>query len=395
MSDTKGFQTVEQNIEEMNEQIRSHRKKVARRIICVAGILIVIFVAAELYLALRTFSSYRVNSTIERHDSEAVSFINFGNYILKYSNDGAVCTDGQNEQIWNQSYEMVTPTVTICEDYVAIYDRGGIDVYILSKTNTIKHLEMGNPISTVSISSGGTIAVLMKDTSTSYVEVYNKAGDKLVHGGFPREEGTYPVDIALSQDAKKFAVSMLDISEGNLKSIINFYNFGSVGKNEIDNKVGEFVYEDMMIPEIEFVTNNRMIALADKEIMIFEGAEKPDLSEEIIPESEIRSAFYNDKYVGIVTENDAEKEGYHITLYNSKGRSSVDVDTKIEYTDIYFLNNGEFCVTDGIEVEIYTSHSIKKFKYEFDRKLLRILSQGKGSEYVFVFEDATEEVRLR
>lgn len=395
MPETKGFQTVESDIEEMNEQIRSHRKKVARRIICVAGILLVIFVAAELYLALRTFSSYSVNSTVERHDSEAVSFTNFGNYILKYSNDGAVCTDGQNEQIWNQSYEMVTPTIAMCDDYLAIYDRGGIDVYILSKTNAIKHLEMGNSISSVSISAKGTIAVLMKDTSTSYVEVYNKSGEKVVRGGFPREKGEYPVDIALSCDAKKLGVSMVNIAEGSLKSVISFYNFGSVGKNEIDNKVGEFVYENMMIPEIEFVSNNRMVALADSEIMIFEGAEKPELSREIVPEAEMRSVFYNDKFVGVVTENAGDKKGYHITLYNSKGKSSVDVDTEIEYDKIYFLNNGEFCVTDGINTEIYTTHSIKKFNYKFDRNIYRILSQGKGTEYIFIFEDATEEVRLR
>ena len=78
MANKNGFQTIESDIEEMNEQIRSHRRAIARRILCVVGILIIIFAATQLYLALRTYSSYRIDHKTERRDSEAVSFDFFG-----------------------------------------------------------------------------------------------------------------------------------------------------------------------------------------------------------------------------------------------------------------------------------------------------------------------------
>ncbi len=393
MADIKGFRTVESDIEEMNEQIRSHRRAIARRILCVVGIMIIIFVAAELYLALRRYTSYSVSNTTERSDSAAVSFDAFHNQILKYTNDGAILMDGQNQLTWNQSYEMTTPTVARSNDYLAIYDKNGTDIYILSATASVRHLEMADSILSVSVSDQGTVAVLMKDDDVTIVKLYDKTGTELANGAFYQENGGFPVDIALSYDGKKMAVAMVNVADGAMKSTITFYNFGSVGQNEIDNTVGEFEYEDVLIPEIEYVSKDKMVALSNRSIMVFGGTEKPSLYSEIELEDSPRTVIYNSKYIGV--SYSTEKEGYHIVLSNLKGKQVMDADTDIVYDDMYFLENGEICISDGNSVEIYTSHSIKKFSYVFDTKIYRILSQGKGTEYVFIFEDSTQEVRLR
>ena len=393
MADKKGFRTVESEIEEMNEQIRSHRRAIARRILCVVAVLIIIFAAAELYLALRSYSSYSVSSSTERSDSAAVSFEAFHNQILKYTNDGAILMDGRNNLIWNQSYEMTTPTVAHSKNYLAIYDQNGIDIYIMTAEETVRHLEMSDSIQSVSVSDQGTVAVLMKSDDVAIVKLYDKTGAELANGQFYQENGGFPVDIALSYDAKKMAIAMVNVADGVMKSTITFYNFGSVGQNEIDNTVGEFEYEDLLIPEIEYVSNDKMIALSSREVMVFAGTEKPQLESEIELEESPRSVIYNQKYVAVSYA--AESEGYHIVLYNFKGKDVMDVDTDLIYKDMYFLENGEICISDGNSVEIYTTHSIKKFNYVFDTEICRILSQGKGTEYVFIFDNSTQEVRLR
>ena len=76
--------------------------------------------------------------------------------------------------------------------------------------------------------------------------------EKLARGEIHGEKGGYPIAIALSHDALKLGVSMLDIADGKVKSTVAFYNYGSVGQNEIDNCVGVTTYEDMVIPELEF-----------------------------------------------------------------------------------------------------------------------------------------------
>ncbi|MDC7302212.1 DUF5711 family protein [Agathobacter ruminis] len=392
MANKNGFQTIESDIEEMNEQIRSHRRAIARRILCVVGILIIIFAATQLYLALRTYSSYRIDHKTERRDSEAVSFDFFGKNIVKYTNDGAICMDGQNMQIWNQSYEMTTPTLAKSDDYLAIFDCGGTEVYIISESGTQKHLEMARPIRALSVSNQGTVAVLMKDEEKAVVKLYNKEGDELANGEFYLQNGAFPVDVALSFDAKKMALSLVDASEGKMKSVIRFYNFGSVGKNEIDNNVGNFEYEEMLIPEIEYVSNDKMVALSDSEIMIFEGSEKPQLASEQKLEIQPRSIIYNKNYIATASQNE---EGYQISLYNFRGKEVMKVETDIMYRDFYFLENGEMCISDGNSVELYTTHSIRKFHYVFDTDIYRILSQGSGTNYIFILSDSTQEVHLR
>ena len=47
---------------------------------------------------------------------------------------------------------------------------------------------------------------------------------------------------------------MININEGSVKSTIAFYNYGTVGQNEIDHCVGVNNYDDMVIPEMEFTS---------------------------------------------------------------------------------------------------------------------------------------------
>ncbi len=396
MRKNKGLKTVKsEELKEIDEEIRLHRKTIARRIISVVGVLLVIFVGAELYLELRSFSDYSVSNTIERQDSAAVSFTAFGNNIVKYSNDGAVCVDSDNNQIWNQSYEMTSPEIAKCEDYLAIYDKSGIDVYIITKKNPVKHLQMPTNIVSVSIASQGTIAVLMKDDAMAKVSVYDKNGTELAGGAFYQENAGFPVDVALSFDAKIMSVVMVDVSAGSLKSVISFYNFGSVGKNEINNNVGIFEYENTLIPEIEYIAKNKMIALSNDKVMIFDGTEKPSLSKEIKIEDNVKSVIYNEKYVCMVKMNEGDELSYHVTLYRPSGRVVMDADSEIDYDRVYFLENGELCLSNGADIEIYTVHGIRKFHTTFDDAFQYALSQGKGSEYVFIFTDSMQEVRLR
>ena len=51
----------------------------------------------------------------------------------------------------------------------------------------------------------------------------------------------------MAPDAQKLAVDMLDVTKGKTCSTVTFYNFGSVGQNEIVNNVGTYSYKNTMI----------------------------------------------------------------------------------------------------------------------------------------------------
>lgn len=397
MADVKrrGFKTVETNYEELDIQARSGRKKIIFRAIQVILLVAVVVIVVELLYALRNFDSYEIRSSVDRSNSDVTQFSEYKDYILEYSNDGISCVTHNREPIWNQSYEMTMPKLEICGEYLVVYDRGGMDAFILAENGLQKHIETTAPIQTVAIAKQGTIAVLMRSGTEAQVKLYDKKGSELANGKFYGDKGGFPIDIALSYDAKKLAVGMIDVSQGNLSSTISFYNFGSVGQSEIDNNVGTYTYEGLMIPEIDYVSDSRMVAFGTGKILVFEGSQKPELTQEIVVEQEISSYFHNEKYIGIVYDNIEMENAWHIKVMDYKGKTIMENDTSVAYDTVEFLSNKEICVTNKTECEIFTIHSIKKFSYSFDKTIYKIIAGDSGQNYTFIFEETTEEVKLK
>lgn len=391
----KGFKTIETNNEEIEEQILEHRKnnfKLLLRILL--GILLVIL-TVKIIFALRSYNSYEVTNSIERNSSNATQYELFQNYLLEYSNDGISCVGENQEIIWNQSFEMISPKIITCGDYVTVYDASGTQIYIMTKSGVEKSIETASPIQTLCVAEQGTIAVLMKENNVSQIKLFDKKGNELANGKFYGDKGGFPIDIALSYDGTKLAVDMVDVSAGKVKTTISFYNFGSVGQSEIDNNVGTYTFEGVLVPEIDYLSNSRMIGLGTGRVLVFDGTQKPELSREIVIEEEVLSYFYNEKQVGIVYDNVDEEELWHIKVMDFRGNTVMENDTSVAYDKIEFLSSGEICVTNATECQLFTSHSIKKFSYTFDKELYKVLAGNTEQNYTFIFKDTIEEVKLK
>ncbi len=395
MTQRAGFKTVETDLEELEEKIHKHRRKVFTKVAIVVVIVIAVVIVAQLWMALRSYDSYEVKQTLEEGDKSAVSFTNFCGNIVEYSNDGIVYMDNDGELIWNQSFEMTKPVVAKCENYLTVYDENGTELFIIEKGGVKKQLETTMPIITACIAKQGTVAVLINEEEKYFVKLYDNTGKELASGEFFGEQGRIPIDIALSYDAKKLAVDMLDITKGKVDTTISFYNFGSVGQNEIDNNVGTYTYEGVMIPDITYVSDNKMLAIGDNKIMTFTGSQKPELDETIELSDEINDVFYCEKYIGIAYSNNDEDCTSHIKVFDMNANMVMENDTDIPYTKIDFNANNEVCVMNDYECEIYTVHSVKKFDCKFDTKIYQILYGSGVNDYIFVYEGKVDEVRLK
>ena len=395
-AEKKGFRTVQQtDMEEYHQKLKEHRWKVFRRTIIVAFLLLILVTGISLYMSLRKYEDFDIRSSVDRSDTAATVFEEFQGNILKYSNDGATYTSHSNEMIWNQTYEMSNPAIDICEGYLTIYDKKGTDIYILTANGLVGSIETTMPISQVSIANQGTIAVLMDNQSAGYLALYDKKGNALASGAIHGEKGGYPIAIALSNDAIKLAVSILDINDGNVKTTVAFYNFGTVGENEIDHIVAANSFSDTIIPELDFVSGERMIAFGDSEITIFEGTQKPKAVAQISFTDEAKSVFHNEKYIGVVYKNREEATGHHVCIYDMRGSLMMEKDFSMEYSRIELLSNNELCISDATTCDIYTTRGIYKFHYEFDTELYRVIAGSNGLNYTFILNGITQQVRLK
>lgn len=389
------FRTIETNKEELDHKIRKHRLKIVKRVLFVSVAALLIAAITMLIFKMRQYTDYEVLSSTERTDMAASSFVEFAGGIIKYSNDGAIYTNASGELVWNQTYEMQEPLIAICEGYVAFAEKGGMKIYILNTSGLQGSVETTMEITRIQVANQGTVAVLMQKEGKSNIGLYDKEGSTLVGGQIKIENTGYPLDIALSNDAIKLAVTMVDINEGSIKSVIAFYNFSSVGQNEIDKMVGSYTYEDAVIPEVAFVSNNVMLAFGDSEVIIFEGTQKPKPTKEITVEKEIKSIFYNSSYFGLVTNNDDEANTRHMEIYDTKGSHVLKKDFTLDYTSIGFLANNEICIQNETSCLIYNTYGVKHFEHTFNESLYGVLSGSSGREYTFILEGTTEKVKLK
>lgn len=394
--DKKGLHTVKTaDMEEYEQKIREHRLKILRLSAILTFITIITVAGIGLFMTMRHYEDFDILSSVERSDTEATRFVEFNGNILKYSNDGAFYTDTSNELIWNQTFQMSNPQIDICQSYLAVYDKKGTMIYILTPDGLQGSIETAMPITQVCIAAQGTIAVLMQKESAGYLALYDKKGDNLAEGAIHGEKGGYPIAIALSQDAIKLAVSILDINDGNLKSTVAFYNYGSVGQNVSDNLVGANSISDMVIPELEFISNDSMVAFGDSKILLFEGTQKPQMIGEVPIEKQAKAVFHNEDYIGIVFSNEDETVTHHLMVYDLKGKLVIEKDFDLDYTSIEFLSNNEICIMSENACDIYSIKGIYKFHHEFKQNIYKVIPGGMGLNYTFILRDATEKVRLK
>ena len=386
---------TESNLEEMQQKIRQHRKKIAIRGAVAAAAVVIFIAAAGIYYQMKEYKNYEVTSEIERSDSDGTQYVNFSGNILRYNNDGAFYADLSDQLIWNQAFEMQNPSVKLCETYAVIADLQGTQVYIMDTSGKQGELTLNRPIEAVCVAGQGTIAVLTQADGTSYLELYNKSGESLASGEIHVANSGYPLDISLSNDANKLAVSILDISKGKANTTITFYNFGAVGQNEIDNMVGSYVYEDTIIPEIKFVSNDRMIAFGDHQVILYEGKQSPKETSVLDLKQQVKSVFYEESYFGLVYSREDSGNSHKMEIYDMKGKLQMEQTFKMDYQDIEFLRNHEICIRNEHECEIYTLRGVKRFTYKFDQALHKIFSGSLGRRYTFILDGVIEKVKLK
>lgn len=389
----KPYRLVEQEVEELERRIRSHRLKILKIIILL--VILALIVAGCLYYIYETksYSDYQVLESARRQDSTGTQFAEFNGNILKYSNDGASCINSRNRLIWSQTYEIQSPILDICEDYIAIADKKGKKIYIMDRSGPCGEVETNRPIQQVHVANQGTVAVLMEEKGVGYIQLYNKNGSFLAEGELHARNSGYPLDIAISDDGKKLAVAMMDVNEGDVKTTVAFYNFGSVGQNEIDNIVSSYPYSDVLIPKVEFLTNDIAVAVGDDRLIFYEGSQKPVVKKVIELTREIRSLFYNDNYVGLVFDNENTEQACHVEIYDTGGTKVRSFDFSMDYEAIEFLKNDEICIRNNLECEIYTLRGIRRFHCNFGEDIYKII-HIRGRQYIFLMSDTTEKVKL-
>lgn len=272
------------------------------------ALFIVIGVVAILWMN-RGYKTFEVVEVIDKNDDVSVHYQVIGDGLIRYSKDGAMFTDKNGNVAWNQSFEMANAQVASCGEFVAIGDIGSNEIRLFNQAGQIAIINALYPVSVVEIANQGVTAAILSDGQQHYINLYDAAGTDLVKIKATMTNTGYPLDLALSEDGSKLAVSYLILDGGKTTTKIIFYEFGKTKEDSEASVVGTYEYAQIF-PKIKFINNNTMVAFGEAGFEIFSmKSGKLDLVMEKLFDNEVKSIFYNEQYIGFVFRNDGELVG--------------------------------------------------------------------------------------
>ena len=332
----------------------------------------------------------------------AGSFINyepFADNMIKYTKDGASYIDGSGKTIWTRTYEMKAPIIYVNGDFAVIADQQGNDLYICDKGGCTGAAKTRLPITKAAVSSKGLAAVVVEDSTATYVNYYKKEGESLgIDIKMLLSGDGYPLDIALSPDGRQIAMSVMYIKNGAMKNKIVFYDFSEIGKNVNNRFIGAFEEEfhDGMVSRIRYLNADTVCTFSDKGISFLSVKNViPDPQVITVPvEETIESICYSEQYAGIIVNNPSENP-YRMDIYGSDGRQVCSFGFDYDYSgvkidgDKVILYNEESC-------RVYNLDGYLKFEGRFDFTVSCVRNaKGRMNSLIVAGNEIMKEIRLR
>ena len=386
------------------EALESNKERAAKRGRRVKGIIgvvaiIVIAVVAGIFNSFlnKEYKGFRVVERTESNFENTSSYVLLDGNLLKYTPDGVSCINKNGDTIWSAGINMKMPMAVVRGKYAAIADLNGNSVSIFNVEGQVSSLTMPYTICDVDVARQGAFAVVLESDKTNYIKLYDKNGKDIYEIQTTIDKSGYPIDIAISEDGKKLFTSYINMNGTTITNNLAAYNFGDVGQNaNADRMVGGYMFDSQVIPKVEFVNNDTVVAFGTNEINIYAMKEKPSEKAKIKFNEEIQSVFYAEKYIGVILKS-GENDGEHLykaKVYDLKGKHKFDMNIDFAYDNIYATNK-EFIITGGSDCIIMRKNGKVKFKGTLNGKIINMVPSGKRLEYVVTYDKATEKITLK
>lgn len=355
-----------------------------------AGVLIL---AVVLVYALvknnKVASSYEVVTSMSRGDDTSVYYCMMRKGMVKYSKDGVAMTNKSGTVLWNQTYEMASPTMTSAGDYVAVGDIGANTIYIFNEYGQLGHVSTDVPIQEIQISEQGVVAAVLSDTSSNYINLYDKQGNSLGSIKASLENTGYPLAIALSPDASKLAVSYLIVKSGSMQSRIVSYDFSDVeGDHLLDTQELEGLY-----PKAAFLDSREVVLFGEKGFVLYQADSKKIETQENF-ESEINSVFCTNQKLGFIFKNEDDNGKYRMEIYNKAGKKSSTYYFDLDYSGVTADDDEVILYNDG-EMLIYQMGGRVRFRGTFNTAVTGVMPSWEDGLYWLIDDQSLREIRIR
>lgn len=388
--------------DEEEDELRHRRRVVRRRLLVLLFVLLAAGGVAAWFYHQRNYiyTSYETSWEIPVNEGSLVGYEAFGSNVLKYTKDGASYIDSHGKTIWTESYEMKSPIVSVNGDYAAIADQQGNSIYICNTDGRQGEATTVLPISRVSVSETGIVAVVQEDSMSSWIIFFKQDGSVLDITVKTNMAGDgYPMDISLSRDGTQLMCSYVYLQGGEMKTRVVFYDFSEIGKNVPKRLVGGFdePFDGTMAPRVVHMEEPYSCAFTGNGPVFFSSKNlaSPELiSQASMDEDEIESIFYSDKYAAVIVRNNTGEYSNRLEVFSADGKHVFSKEFSYEYTEA--LIDGELVILYNEDsCRIFNMAGVEKLYATFDFPISMVRMGRFSNTLLLTGPQMMREVRLR
>jgi hypothetical protein len=287
---------------------------------------------------------------------------------------------------------MDNPVADVREDAAVIADIDGTTMEIFDKNGLTGSVTTSYSIVKARVSSGGLVAAILDGGDDTWINFYASDGSLIAENQTKIDDPGYPLDVAVSDSGVIMMVAYQFVDGGETTSYVAFYNFGEVGQNEDDKIVSGYTYDGVVVPQIEYLSGNKSLAIRDDGLTLYSGKEIPKEVTTINVEKEIVSTFYDDDLVGLVFKNDDEDYLYTMEVYTTSGKLKFTRDFNIPYTSIK-ISDGNIIMYNSSQISVVTSGGIERYNGTVDGTIKDLFRLGLN-RYLLVLDDGVSVIKF-
>ncbi len=304
------------------------------------------------------------------------------NGLKAYNSDGKVQVEA--------AYEMEDPIAAARGSFVAVAAASGKQVQVIPGNGVVYRYNVTYPITKLCVATQGVTAVMLDAGSKDLIEVRDKEGELRVQIGTDTRQDGIPVDMALSPDGKKLVSMYVSFDGDDILSKVTFYNMADVGKNYVDNIVGQFKFPDELVWDVEFLGNDTVAVMLPSGIRLYSMKELPKNLTEIKADGTIVDAVMTDEGIAMVVEKDGVKD---LFFYKISGSLEKKISGIRDYKKMYY-NGSEAALLGSQNLTIYRKNGTCKLDMDLTQSIDSIFF-GEKNRYFLVSPGKIKVVEVK
>ena len=378
---------------------KSRLRKNRMRLLVAAGV--ALFALFILLLVNGSRCEYYVFKNVsDAEENGDVSYIPFSEGYIKYSTNGIEYQKRLGTAEWNSPVSSSHPFVVTSKNYALLGDRGGNTIMLFDGKGEVKRFTLKYPLVSASVSDTGITEVILGGERNSYLQVYDKELSLIAEFRTSVGDMGFPMSAAISPDGTRLAVSFFQINGMKTKSSVVFYDLSLEVPVEESAETEElsagFNYDDIMIPRLEFLNKNTLVATGDGTAFFYRVSAEPTETAKVEFEKTIESVFSGKGKIGFVLDNTDDPDGrYEVALYNSRGSQTMSMKVDMNYETIEMYGNEIYAYRGNVCTILSTSGRII-YQGTLDGGTIQAIVPIRGwRTYRVIFRDKTADMHLR